>query len=427
MKSLKDKLLQLLSNRTAHIILFFAYYVLMVVEYGHFVCPHFPHLHFQWIYSAATVIWGALLLVTLALCIFWLKPSSSFAYALSIFAAVLFGVPTIVFFQFGGGSIFPCLYALLFTFLISSHWLQIPSFKSPLVPQRFQMPTLLALALLALIPFIITFGMDVHFNAFSMGLEVYDVREAAQLRTTTLTAYLFGPLVKVLLPLLLVYGVWRRNGWVIAFATVAMLYIFLVNPHKAVVLSLFLVLAFCLFDDYDAKAGFILFGVVLMVAAGALFTLATGNILPESIMVRRMFFTPAQLSSVYFAYFEHNHLYLSHSILSHFFVYPYELDPPHLIGYYMYGRTNVSCNTGFIGDGFMNFGHWGSLAFTIGTAAVFRFFECLKMRPIFFGVIVLTMFTFLNGAFLTSLLTHGVLCFMLIALFFLKTDNDLKE
>ncbi len=427
MKNLKDKLLQFLSNRTAHIILFCAYYILMVAEYVHFVCPYFPHLHFHWEYSAATVLWGVLLVVALALCIFGLKPSSSFAYALSVFAAALFGVPAIVFFQFGGGSVFPCLYALLFTFLISSRWLQIPSFKSPVVPQRLQMPALLVLALLALLPFILTYGTNLHFNAFSMGTEVYDAREAAQLHATALTAYLFGPLVKVLLPLLLVYGVWRRNGWVAAFAAVAMLYIFLVNPHKSVVLSLFLVLAFCLFDDYNAKAGLILFGMVLMVVAGALFTMVTGNILPESILVRRMFFTPAQLSSVYFAYFEHNHIYLSHSILHHFFDYPYELDPPHLIGYYMYGRANVSCNTGFIGDGYMNFGHWGALAFTIGTAAVFRFFECLKMRPVFFGVILLTLFTFLNGAFLTSLLTHGVLFFILIALFFLKTDKDLKE
>ncbi|MBO4232481.1 MAG: hypothetical protein J5862_04525 [Bacteroidales bacterium] len=427
MNKLKERVLQLLGNKKAHIAMFFVYYVLMTVEYWNFVCRNFPHLHFHWTCSAVTVVCGFLLLAALAFLIFKLKPSSSFAYALSVFVAVLFCVPAIIFFQFGNGSIFPCIYSLLFTFLISSSLIKIPTFPSPVVPQRFQVPVLLVLALLALIPFVVVFGFDVNFNVFSMGLEIYDVRAAARARTTTLTAYLFGPLVKVLLPLLLVYGVARKKWLVVAFAAVAMLYIFLVNPHKAVFLSLFLVLIFCLFDDYNLKAGFILFGVVLMVAASALVTLVMGNILPESILVRRMFFVPAQLSSVYFSFFENNHIYLSHSVLKHFFDYPYELDPPHLIGWYMYGRTNVSCNTGFIGDGYMNFGHFGALLFTLGTAVVFRFFESVKMRPLFFGVVLLTLFTFLNSAFLTSLLTHGVFFFMLIALFFLKTDNDFEK
>ena len=108
MNKLKERVLQLLGNKKAHIAMFFVYYVLMTVEYWNFVCRNFPHLHFHWTCSAVTVVCGFLLLAALAFLIFKLKPSSSFAYALSVFVAVLFCVPAIIFFQFGNNVVKIC-------------------------------------------------------------------------------------------------------------------------------------------------------------------------------------------------------------------------------------------------------------------------------------------------------------------------------
>ena len=427
MSRLKSFIVLTLGNKWVHVAALIIYYALMVCEYYNFVCPHFPHLRFEWHYSAASILIGAVLVALLAVCVFKIRHSSGFAHALAVFVSVLFCVPSIVLYQFGNCSIFPCLYSLLFVFLVSSSLLKLPSYTVPTVPQRYRIPLLAALAGMMIIPFFFVFGFNFDFSVFSMGQEIYTARAAARARSTTLTSYLFGPLTKVLLPILLVIGLSRKN-WILVFLSIAaLLYIFLVNPHKSVFLSVFLIILFFFFDDYNLKSGIALCGVVLMIGASALFTFVSGNILPESILVRRMFFVPAQLSSVYFSFFDNNHIYLSHSILHHFIEYPYNLDPPHVIGMYMYGRTNVSCNTGFIGDGFMNFGHFGALLFTIGTAAVFRFFESLRLKPEFFGVILLTLFTFLNSAFLTSLLTHGVIFLMIVALFFLKTDKDIGE
>ena len=201
--------------------------------------------------------------------------------------------------------------------------------------------------------------------------------------------------------------------------------IFAANPHKALFLSIFLIVAFYIFDNYKAKAGLILSGILFLILASIIVSITTGNILAESIFVRRMFFIPVQICNGCFDFYNGNPIYLSHSVLSNFSDYPYSVEPAFLMGDYMFGKPNMSCNTGIIADGFMNFGHIGSILFVMVTAVIIKFIESLNIDKTYFGIIIAFVMLFLNSALLTSLLTHGGLFFILILMFFLKdTDHD---
>ena len=204
---------------------------------------------------------------------------------------------------------------------------------------------------------------------------------------------------------------------------VLMLYIFMVNPHKSVFISIFVILAFYFFKDYHAKAGLMVSGILGLVVACLIFSNLTGNLLPESIFVRRMFFLPVQISNEYFTFFNNNHIYLSHSILSPFFDYPYDLDPAFLMGRYIYNNPMTSCNTGVIADGYMNFGIIGAVLFSAVAAIIIRFLDALQMHHSFFGISFLFLLLFLNGALFTILLTHGGLFFILLAVLFYKNSS----
>ena len=95
------------------------------------------------------------------------------------------------------------------------------------------------------------------------------------------------------------------------------------------------------------------------------------------------------------------------------------------MGDYMFGKPNMSCNTGIIADGFMNFGHIGSILFIMVTAVIIKFIESLNIDKTYFGIIIAFVMLFLNSALLTSMLTHSGLFLLLILIFFMKdTDYD---
>lgn len=418
--------MRFLCNKKVHMTAFAVYYLVLTVEYWNFVCRNFAHMKFYWEPATLSIVIGTVFLVGLFLCLFKMESSSDETYALSTFAATMLSIPAIVYYQFGGGSIFTCIYSLLFIFLVNCKKFRIPTFKSPVVPQKYQIPILGFIALVMFVPFVMTYGLNLHFGAFSMGREIYSIRAAANAQASPFLAYVFGPLLKVALPLLLIYGIFKKKWWLWMLIIITMLYVFLVYPHKTIFFSIFFVLIFCFFDDYKAKAGLIFTGMTLMVIASALYTIGTGKIMAESICIRRVLFIPTQLSTVYFSYFQNNQVFLSHSIFRYFLSYPYPYEPAHMIGQYLYGTPGTSSNTGFIGDGYLNFGHLGSLAFTIGLAGVLRFWESLKTHPVFFGSILFALFTFFNSAFLTCFMTHGLFFLLVLALFFLK-DSDTTQ
>jgi len=416
---------KLISNNILHLLLFVCFYLLLVYEYFEFVVPLFAVNKFVLSCDTTTVCLGFVMLFAIMTRLFVNKSITDFAYAISMFVAITFAIPAIIMYQFGNCTIFAPLYSILFVYAITSKYIVAPKIKVKVVPQKQRPIILILLSLLFLVPFFMTYKLNINIKAFTFGSELYEARAAAKSSGNIFTSYLMGPLTKVLLPIAIILGIKEKKQWMSIIGILLMLYIFAVNPHKALFLSIFLIVAFYFFDNYKAKAGLILSGMLILIFTSMIVSTTTGNILAESIFVRRMFFIPVQICDGCFEFYDGNPIYLSHSVLSSLSDYPYSQEPAFLMGDYMFGKPNMSCNTGIIADGFMNFGHIGSILFIMLTAVIIKFIESLNIDKTYFGIIIAFVMLFLNSALLTSMLTHGGLFFLLILIFFMKdTDYD---
>lgn len=388
----------------------------------------YAHLGFELEPRLLSVTAGLALAAAVFLIQFKLVPHDSELYVLCMGTSILFCLPCIVFYQLGGGSVYPALYSLLLLLCLAIPRSRIPCFRFGKVPCRHKWVMLLAATGLMLIPFVATYGIRLDLSVFSLGSHSYDVRAAAKAQGNLLTSYLIGPLSHVLLPLMIVYGCLdRKRWWVAAVAVACLLYLFLITPQKSILFTIGVALLFTLFRQNRPKAGLLVVLVLGCCLATVALNLATGHLMAESYLVRRTFFIPAQIASNHFHFYDGHPLRLSHSILSRWFDYPYILDPAHQMGFWMYNRTITSCNTGIIGDGFMNFNHWGALLWTILGAVALRFYTAQRCDPHYFGLVFLLLFTFLNCALFTTMLTHGGWMLILAALFLIPSKSDVAD
>lgn len=428
-KAWGERLSQLLANRRGHLFGLLAFYLLLFVEYYRFVYGSFSlRMGFAFAFDPVRVLIGfgmvALLLVMLSL-----RSSSDRMYAVSVVVALLSCLPQIVLYQLGGSSPFGSLYALLLLLLLAIPALKIPRLRVPKISAGRSVGILLILTLLSLVPFFVAYGLPTDLSVFAMDGHIYETRREAVQQGTLLTAYLQGPLCKVLLPLMMLFGIGDvRKRWSLLLVGLAgMLYLFMSNPEKSIFFSVFIVLACYLFRDCYAKAGMLIYGLLAVCVLSVLVHLFTGSLMAESIVVRRLFFIPALVTEAYFAFFAGDPVCLSHSVLGSLIEYPYAVEPSHLVGQMMYGRSTINCNTGIIADGFMNFGHIGALLFVAMTAFVLHLVEACDYDSRFFGLVFLLLYTFLNSAFFTTLLTHGGLFLLLVLLFFSIKNPQLVD
>ena len=417
---LRAGIVSLLGNRRGHAFALILFYVLLLVEYYRFVYGNYFFLMgFDFRFSPVAFLSGLLMLVAVVAMLDAVGPRSDRLYAMGVVVAVFFCLPQIVFFQIGGAQPYGVLYSLLLLFLVTTPWWALPSPRMPRLPDRCLWWLLPLLALGTMAPFVATYGFSFNLHQFTLGQGIYEARTAAGAKGTVVTAYLMGPLVRVILPFMAVYGLCRlrRRWWMVALSLAITLYLFFVNPQKSILFIMGLVVVCFFLRNCFAKAGLIIYGLLTICAASVVLNSFAGAMMPESIMVRRLFFIPALVQDTYFTFFEHHPMLLSHSCLSPLFDYPYRIDPSHLIGQMIYNRTITSCNTGLIGDGFMNFGQVGALLFTATAALIIRFVDATCFDSRYFGLVAVLLVTFLNGALFTTMLTHGGLLLVLAFLF----------
>ena len=421
---------RLLVSKKAQLSVFVAMYILLAVEYRRFVYTNYYYLMgFDYSVSPVAFMLG-LGLVMLTVAVMFLVPrEDDGSYVVAMMVALLFCLPSIVMFQFGGSSVFIPLYTMLFLILVRTPLIRVKRWRVPKMSPRWQRFVLPAVCLLCLLPFPLAYGLNIDFSLLGMGENTYDVRAEVSSRETVLTAYLMGPLRMVLLPMLIVYGMcnFKRDWWMTVAGVAGLLFLFLLNPQKSIFFSIAVVLAFYFFRSHYAKAGMVLFGLMAAAVLSVLLNVATGHLMAESIVVRRLFYIPVIVSDSYFTFFDANPMCLSHSFLKAFFDYPYQLEPSRLIGTMMYNRVSTNCNTGIVADGFMNFGHVGAVMFVACAGLFVRLVGAYLGNGRFFGLLALLVYCFLNSAFFTTLLTHGGLALLLAVVFLIpdeRSDHD---
>ncbi len=350
------------------------------------------------------------------------KTKSGFIYIVESIYIVFLVFPNLIIYEYVPTNSYIIKTILFFVFLL--HISQYFNFRIGFrkVTEKQSMILILVVSFLVFLPFLLECKNNLNLNVLSF-TDIYDVRKENSGHFFLFSGYLFSWLSKVILPILFVYSMIKRN-FVISFITLfILLYLFVAMAHKSIFFGIFLVVFFYFFEDYKKKTFFFLLVIIIGFAASHFLYYSKGMILPESLLVRRVFFVPALLNTFYFDFFKNEPLYFSYSIFRNFVEYKHELPPANLIGLNYLNSLETFANNGFISDGYMNWGLKGTVFFAIILSFIFKLFDVIKIDSRYFGVFFLAIFTTISSALFTSLLTHGILLLIFLSMFVLQKNN----
>jgi oligosaccharide repeat unit polymerase len=268
-------------------------------------------------------------------------------------------------------------------------------------------------------------GVQINFDLYA----VYEIRAEKPQEKIPFGAYTVNWIAKVILPFFLLWFLSRKGIFqnsLFLFPAIAIVLLFFVTGHKAFLFNIpFLILCWILIHSKHFFQNLLL--SLIGVAFSCLFLLMfLDHELAMSLFVRRTLFIPAQLSFFYHDFFEGNPILLSNSIFQPIFSYPHPMSPPYLIADYYLDKPEMSANNGIIADGFMHFGIIGIILWAITFGLLLKLFSDVgrnKNGLIFGPLLLMGLKTWVDGALLTGILTHGIGITILLLLLYPSNDK----
>lgn len=282
---------------------------------------------------------------------------------------------------------------------------------------------------------LLVFAIVINYTGVSFNInlyKVYEIRAESKLHEIPFAGYFVNWTAKVILPFLILYYFLReKNKFNYKFISLVLLAVLLfsITGHKSYLFIVPMVLG----SFYLLKTKSFYFSTLLVlcfiivIGMFLFFTFNEPTII--TFLVRRTLFLPAQISFYYYDFFKGEPIYLSNSIFSSFIDYPYTKEPAFLIGKYYLGKESVSANNGIISDGYANFGVFGVVLWSIFFFLLTKLVDSItKNKSIFLilPIMLVSFKTFIDAAFFTTLLTHGLLIALLISYVYPKNNLNLK-
>ncbi len=354
-----------------------------------------------------------------------LKKTKLIFIVLSIFFALL-TVPSLI--AFTSAGMYPTklmLYHQVFFYVIFGlSKIQMDFSKIPVINKTQSLYLLLFVTTLGVIPYLIVYGPYINLKNLLL-LDVYQTRSTMGSLSNPYFGYTYSVFTKIVIPLIIVFGLeLKKKLWVLVGVLYLILF-YLFGAHKTVYVGLLVVLVFYRFSYAQSVKLIVKYsgiGIILFLALASL-----GYDYPWILSFRRVHFIPTLLDICYLDFFHDNYLYWSDSILKSFVEYPYDIRATNLIGEVYFNRPDMSANNGLVSEGYMNLGGWGVLINIFIVSAYFAILNSLKIPAKYFGLFVLTMFSFLSSSVFTVLLTHGAFALLLVAIFLLNDKTGANQ
>lgn len=340
---------------------------------------------------------------------------------LSIFFAIL-TIPSLI--AFTSAGMYPIkllvyhqgFFAILF--LLSK--VRVDFNKVPVINKTQALYLLLVITTIGVVPYLIVYGPHINLRNLFL-IDVYRTRAIMGELSNPYFGYTYSIFTKIIIPLIIVFGLeLKKKIWVLVGVLYLILF-YLFGAHKTVYVGLLVVLVFYRFSYEQSVKLIVKYSSILMVLFALL--ALVGYDYPWILSFRRVHFIPTLLDICYLDFFHDNYLFWSDSILKSFVEYPYDVRATNLIGEVYFNRPDMSANNGLISEGYMNFGRWGVLINILIVSSYFAVLNSLKIPAKYFGLLVLTMFSFLSSSVFTVLLTHGALALLLVSIFVLNNKK----
>jgi len=285
-----------------------------------------------------------------------------------------------------------------------------------------------------LVPIICFTYFDIDFNTELFNLfskEIYNIRE-----TNTEIYDSLGVLNSflrwgafVVFPLMFTYFYSNNKKWYCLIPIILQLLLFFTMPFKSWLLII--PLTFILYKVYNPNkflnniVKLINIFLVVAILSFKYFSQVFGEYL-ILLIVRRVFFVPPLLSSLYYDFFSERLPYLMHfSILKYLVSNNYNEPVPSLISQFYYGRE-FSANTGLFGDAYAIFKFSGVIIFPLILALLFKlldnFTSNIEQKAII-GVVLAQTLVLTNSSIIAILVGHGFIFMLLMFLIMPKTKE----
>jgi oligosaccharide repeat unit polymerase len=258
-----------------------------------------------------------------------------------------------------------------------------------------------------------------HFSLNFDLTKVYEIRSQYKDIRTSLIGYLFPWVAYIINPVALAFFLSKRKCIPMILIIILQLFLFSVTGKKSFLFILPFLAALIWMVRRKNPLCYFCLGLICVIISGMLSYRLVNDTWISSLFIRRTLFVPARLSFLYYDFFSsHSHTFLSqHRIFENILIYPYQLTPPMLIADAYFNKPEMNANNGIYADAYMNFGFVGFLLWSSLLALVLKLidvFSARKKTTIAIVAIAMPTLIFSNAAFLTTLLTHGLLLSLLI-------------
>ena len=244
--------------------------------------------------------------------------------------------------------------------------------------------------------------------------DVYGVRGEFRIEEAEFPAlgYVVPMLDKIVNPFMIVRGLITRSwGWGLA-GVLGELYLYAEQGNKTASLAPIALVGAFLFLRMRRPTGTV---VLLAASIASVVVMTVDRLLASndltSLFIRRTLVLPGLTTAGYVQVFDDApKAELGHSVLRSFVHYPYEKEPPDLVGALFFGNPTTHANGNWLADGYANFGYLGMLAATIvlilllwavddAARGLSASFACM--------LFVVPAISLAESAVLTAILTHG--------------------
>ncbi|MFZ2538109.1 MAG: O-antigen polymerase [Oscillospiraceae bacterium] len=407
--SLENSVLDIKIKSVVFYLAILTFKLLLDLAYVKIIFPQYEYMGFVFVDNGMKVFSG---LILFFLMMFFIptkldKPSN----ILSICLIIITYIPALTIFSYGDATygfmfmntVFWIILLLIIKFLPT---ISLPKPNSKACKIIFLL--IVSLICLYCCYFVIrTFGVNFNFDI----LDVYNQREKYKEANIPFSAYLFTWSSNVILPMGFMYLIVKKKYLLSIIPIISQLLLFSATGMKSMLFTIPIVLIFAIFLKLKDVSLYLMITLVLASVFCIVAYSFFDEILPISLLLRRVFLVPARISQYYFDFFiEAGQIQLSHSIFSGISNYRFEAEPAQFISKIFVGSTS-NFNSGIVADGFSNFGFIGVFCWSIFTAFVLKLLDAVskdKNKAIVIAGIIMFISSLSNSALITNLGTHGV-------------------
>jgi|APSaa5957512535_1039671.scaffolds.fasta_scaffold40496_1 hypothetical protein len=405
-------------NRTAIYLLYYFTFSLLTFAYATFVTPVFSYEGNDWIPNQMK-LWESFIMLTIILVFIpkrFNKPSDILLH-IQLLLPIL---PMLVLY---GASDKPREYIYytivsFFILMLIVRYLDFKLLAMPKISSKIIGRILLVMGGLYILS-IITFGGLKYLN-FDLK-KVYEFRSISASNLPTIFGY-FSPIVsKVFLPFLLIISIVNKSKTFICISIAFSILAFGMTHHKGTLFYPFLAMGlYYIFTMKNVIPMMIIAYLSIIVISLLIYMINESNIFFGSLLLRRVYFVPAQINYFYYDYFSLNSfiLWAESKLTLGLIDYQYPLSMPRMIGLEYFGNEITNANTGWIGSGYAQAGLIGMIIYSVIIGIIFNTLNIFSKRVnknIILPITIVPVFSVMTSSDLpTAFLTHGLILVLIL-------------